>query len=177
MSHELRTPLNALLILAQNLSRNKTGNLTDKQVKWANIMHRSGSELLSIINDILDLSKIEAGMLEVHPEPTKVRDIAKNLQSVFEPVATKKGIEFRATVDDDVPEIITTDSLRLSQILRNLIGNAQKFTNTGEVHLHISRIPEGTKLNRSKFDRENGIAMAVKDTGVGIPQDRQQAFQ
>ena len=176
MSHELRTPLNALLILAQNLSRNKTGNLSDKQVKWAHIIHSSGSELLSIINDILDLSKIEAGMLEVHPEPTKIRDMAQNLQSVFEPVATKKGIEFKTTVDEDVPEIITTDSLRLSQILRNLIGNAQKFTNEGEVHLHIQRIPEGTKLNLSSFDPRNGIAIAVKDTGVGIPKDRQQAI-
>jgi signal transduction histidine kinase/DNA-binding response OmpR family regulator/HAMP domain-containing protein len=176
MSHELRTPLNALLILAHNLSRNKTGNLTEKQVKWADIIHSSGTELLSIINDILDLSKIESGMLEVHPEPAKIADIANNMLVVFEPVASKKGIEFKIQVDANIPEVITTDSLRLSQILRNLIGNALKFTNQGEVCLQVSRIPENTKLHRSKFKIEEGIALAVKDTGVGIPEDRQQAI-
>ncbi|MFF2153972.1 response regulator [Paenibacillus chitinolyticus] len=171
MSHELRTPLNSMLILSQMLAENKDSNLYDKQVEYAETIHSSGSDLLKLINDVLDLSKVEAGKVEVQAEYVLVPDIMETIQRSFEQVARKKALGFEITIDSGVPRMLYTDSMRLEQILRNLLSNAFKFTSQGSVHLHVYPVKEG----------EPQIAFSVKDTGIGIAEEKQQiifeAFQ
>ena len=133
VSHELRTPLNSLLILARLLAQNPAQNLTPKQVEYANVIHSSGSDLLLLINDILDLSRVEAGKLDVHPEEFALGSLVEDLRSVFEPLAADKRLNFSVTVDPDVPAELVTDRQRLRQVLHNLLSNAVKFTERGEV--------------------------------------------
>ncbi len=161
MSHELRTPLNSSLILSKLLGDNPTGNLTPEQVRYAQTIHSSGNDLLALINDILDLSKIEAGHMEMHPEPAPVARLVADLTRVFEPVAKQKGLTFATSVADDCPEIIETDRQRFEQVLRNLLSNALKFTEQGEVELTVRRAGQGR------------LAFAVRDTGIGIAADKQ----
>jgi signal transduction histidine kinase/HAMP domain-containing protein/ActR/RegA family two-component response regulator len=158
VSHELRTPLNSLLILARLLAQNSGGNLTPKQVEYANVIYSSGSDLLQLINDILDLSKAEAGRMDVHPEEVALGDLADDLRSVFGPLAAEKQLDFAVEVADSVPEALFTDRQRLRQILANLLSNAVKFTETGRVNLAIRR----------GRGQESGIVFAVTDTGIGI---------
>ena len=139
VSHELRTPLNSLLILARLLAQNPAQNLTPKQVEYANVIHSSGSDLLLLINDILDLSRVEAGKLDVHPEEFALGSLVEDLRSVFEPLAADKRLSFSVTVDPDVPAELVTDRQRLRQVLHNLLSNAVKFTERGEVRLQIER--------------------------------------
>ncbi|MGW9124670.1 response regulator [Paenibacillus chitinolyticus] len=171
MSHELRTPLNSMLILSQMLAENKDSNLYDKQVEYAETIHSSGSDLLKLINDVLDLSKVEAGKVEVQAEYVLVPDIMETIQRSFEQVARKKALGFEITIDGGVPRMLYTDSMRLEQILRNLLSNAFKFTSQGSVLLHVYPVQEG----------EPQIAFSVKDTGIGIAEEKQQiifeAFQ
>ena len=157
MSHELRTPLNSSLILAKLLADNKTGNLTDEQVKFAETISSAGSDLLTLINDILDLSKIEAGKMEVHPEPVIVAHAVDALGKSFQATAQEKKLQFNVVVEPSAPERIETDEQRLGQILKNLLSNALKFTDTGSVSLHVSAPSAGT------------VTFAVRDTGIGIP--------
>jgi CheY-like chemotaxis protein/signal transduction histidine kinase/CHASE3 domain sensor protein len=161
MSHELRTPLNSTLILAKLLGDNKDGNLTGQQVKYAQTITSAGNDLLSLINDVLDLSRIEAGKVEVAPETVSVSRLIETLERIFQPTAEQKRIRFSARVEPGVPEQIETDPQRLGQILKNLLSNAFKFTEKGEVDLRV-------------FSTEPGsVCFAVRDTGVGIARHQQ----
>ncbi len=169
MSHELRTPLNSILLLSRLMSDNTDKNLSDDQVEYARVIQSSGQGLLSLINEILDLSKIEAGKMELQVQSVFIHDVTGNLNSIFIPLAHEKEIAFEVTVDENVPAIIETDSMRLEQILKNLIANALKFTAKGSVKLHIANV------------KDSRISFAVTDTGIGISPDKQQlifeAFQ
>ena len=156
MSHELRTPLNSSLILARLLADNRNGNLTEEQIKFAESIYAAGNDLLDLINDILDLSKIESGHMEVKPEAIQVGRLADSLAQAFRPLATEKGIAFAVTIDPDTVQTIESDPQRLQQILKNLLSNAVKFTERGEVTLRIASAGEQ-------------VHFAVRDTGIGIP--------
>ncbi|HEY0879645.1 MAG TPA: ATP-binding protein, partial [Zeimonas sp.] len=160
MSHELRTPLNSALILSKLLAENKDGNLGPEQVKYAKAIHASNSDLLALINDVLDLAKIEAGHVELHPGSVEMSVLLERLRATFEPLAREKSLDLRLEADPDVPPAIVTDSLRLAQILKNLMSNAVKFTERGHVHLRVSSMP-GERL-----------AFEVRDTGVGVPREQ-----
>ena len=162
MSHELRTPLNSSLILAKLLADNKPGNLNEEQVKFAHTIFGAGNDLLALINDILDLSKIEAGKVEVQPESLVLERAVEALTRGFEPLARERKLTFNYTVDPGTPERIDTDPQRFGQILKNLLSNAFKFTERGGVSLRISAAPEGF------------VAFAVQDSGIGIPPEQQQ---
>nr|WP_306300158.1 response regulator [Erythrobacter sp. LQ02-29] len=165
MSHELRTPLNSLLILSKLLGDNADGNLTADQVKFARTIESSGNDLLTLINDILDLSKIEAGHVEIEAAPMATERLAADLRKVFEPLAQQRGLEFEIALQPDAPRSIETDRMRLEQVLKNLLANAIKFTEQGSVTLSISA-------------REGGaVDFAVVDTGIGIaPAQREAIF-
>ncbi|MFI9361422.1 HAMP domain-containing protein [Kitasatospora sp. NPDC053057] len=167
MSHELRTPLNSLLILAQLLAQNATGNLTAKQVEYAGVIHSAGTDLLQLINDILDLSKVEAGKMELSPEPFAVRELLEYVESSFLPLADQKGLTFEVAVDRSVPEELVTDQARLRQVLRNLLSNAIKFTDNGRVELRIQCV-EGPGLPPELGHAGAAVAFRVEDTGIGI---------
>jgi signal transduction histidine kinase/HAMP domain-containing protein/ActR/RegA family two-component response regulator len=165
VSHELRTPLNSLLILARLLAQNPAQNLTPKQVEYANVIHSSGSDLLLLINDILDLSRVEAGKLDIHPEQFALGSLVEDLRSVFEPLAAEKRLTFTVAVSADVPAEIETDRQRLRQVLHNLLSNAVKFTERGQVRLQIERgRPHGLAEHAA-------ITFSVTDTGIGISDD------
>ncbi|MET8701980.1 HAMP domain-containing protein [Kitasatospora sp. NPDC004723] len=167
MSHELRTPLNSLLILAQLLARNAAGNLTPKQVEYAGVIHSAGSDLLQLINDILDLSKVEAGKMEITPEPFAVQDLLAYVESAFKPLADQKDLAFRITVADTVPSELVTDQARLRQVLRNLLSNAIKFTDSGRVDLRIEHV-DAAALPAELGRTGAAVAFHVDDTGIGI---------
>ena len=173
MSHELRTPLNSLLILSQVLAENRDRNLTAEQVKFAQTVYTSGNELLSLINEILDLSKVEAGKMPIVPKAFKLTDIKDYLEQTFRHVADQKNLVFEIGMDGTVPDSLFTDVNRLQQILKNLLSNAFKFTSRGSVTLRL-----GTKVNERG---ETMITFAVQDTGIGIPIEKQklifEAFQ
>lgn len=159
MSHELRTPLNSSLILAKLLADNKEGNLTSQQIEFAHQILRSGNDLLALINDILDLAKVEAGKLDLTPEDFSVRTLVSDLERTFMPIAKQKHLAFKTDIAGDVPREMRSDRLRVEQILRNLLSNAIKFTAKGEVTLQVR--PEA-----------RGVSFAVIDSGIGIPQSQ-----
>ncbi|MDE3016421.1 MAG: response regulator [Pseudomonadota bacterium] len=167
MSHELRTPLNSLLILAKLLATNEGGNLTDEQMEEARVIHNGGLELLGLINDILDLSKVEAGKLTIAAEDITLDGMVKRMQQQFSPVAKEKNVAFRTNVSAGLPVTLHTDAQRVDQILKNLLSNAFKFTEQGSVTLEARR-PEPIEIQRSSLDYENAIAFSVIDTGIGI---------
>jgi signal transduction histidine kinase/DNA-binding response OmpR family regulator/CHASE3 domain sensor protein len=160
MSHELRTPLNSSLILAKLLADNGQGNLNDEQVRFAQTIYSAGNDLLHLINDILDISKVEAGKLELVPEDLPLRRVVGALAQTFEPLARQKDLAFSLTVEPDVPATINTDRQRLEQVLKNLLSNAVKFTEVGQVSMTVSSTPEGW------------IQFVVRDSGIGIPADQ-----
>jgi signal transduction histidine kinase/HAMP domain-containing protein/CheY-like chemotaxis protein len=177
MSHELRTPLNALLILAKLLSENKEGTLSPKQVEFARTIYASGTDLLTLINDILDLSKVEAGKMEVERRDVVVSDVRDMIQRTFAPSAEEKRLAFSIHVNPDAPEELWTDRQRLEQILKNLVSNAIKFSEQGEVTLDVRRArpDENAATSAVAEAGDDGvIAFAVCDTGIGIPVDKQQ---
>jgi signal transduction histidine kinase/DNA-binding response OmpR family regulator/CHASE3 domain sensor protein len=161
MSHELRTPLNSLLILAKLLADNTDENLSGEQVKYAQTIQSSGNDLLNLINDILDLSKIEAGHVDIRPEPVSLERLANNLRQVFDPLARNKALDFAVDIAPESPPVIETDLQRLEQVLKNLLSNAFKFTEAGKVAVTIRRAPDGQ------------IAFAVTDSGIGIAEEQQ----
>jgi signal transduction histidine kinase/DNA-binding response OmpR family regulator/CHASE3 domain sensor protein len=161
MSHELRTPLNSSLILAKLLSDNAAGNLNDEQVRFAQTIYSAGNDLLNLINDILDISKVEAGKLELVPEDLPLRRMIEGMARTFEPLARQKQLEFTLTVEPNVPMAIHTDRQRLEQILKNLLSNAVKFTDAGRVSLTVSANDEGW------------VQFTVRDSGIGIAPDQQ----
>ncbi|MEU6224438.1 HAMP domain-containing protein [Streptomyces sp. NPDC047042] len=171
MSHELRTPLNSLLILAQLLAQNPSRNLTPKQVEYAGIIHSAGSDLLQLINDILDLSKVEAGKMDVAPERVPLRKLLEYVEATFRPMTTQKSLDFTVATAPGTPADLLTDDSRLRQILRNLLSNAVKFTEHGGVALHIE--PAGDREVPIGVLRGGPVvAFRVKDTGIGIPQQQ-----
>ncbi|KAF1007354.1 MAG: Sensory/regulatory protein RpfC [Pseudomonas fluorescens] len=164
MSHELRTPLNSSLILAKLLAENAEENLTDEQVKFAESIYSAGNDLLNLINDILDIAKVEAGKLEVRPENTSVARLMDGLRGMFEPLAADRQLGFTVEVLAGVPVALFTDRQRLEQILKNLLSNAIKFTETGSVSLSMAQVPG------------QGIAFTVRDSGIGIAPDQQESI-
>ncbi len=175
MSHELRSPLNSLLILAHLLAENEQRNLTDQQLTFVETIYKSGNDLLHLINEILDLSKIESGKIDISLENVKIKDLAHYAKQQFEQVAKQKGLIFSVKLDRSLPEKIKTDSQRLQQVIHNLLSNAMKFTEKGEVTLHIFNSPY------KQSDEHKTLAFKIKDTGIGIPPNKQnlifQAFQ
>ncbi|MGX1135608.1 signal transduction histidine kinase/HAMP domain-containing protein/DNA-binding response OmpR family regulator [Streptomyces glaucescens] len=175
MSHELRTPLNSLLILAQLLAQNPSRNLTQKQVEYAGIIHSAGSDLLQLINDILDLSKVEAGKMDIAPERVSLRQLIEYVEATFRPMTTQKGLEFKVTMAAGAPGDLLTDDSRLRQVLRNLLSNAVKFTEQGSVELIVQpaaedELPEGVIRGGSV------VAFRVRDTGIGIQEQQLEAI-
>ncbi|WP_394234450.1 response regulator [Pseudomonas anguilliseptica] len=172
MSHELRTPLNSILILSDQLRLNSAGNLTEKQAKHADIVHRAGSDLLQLINDVLDLAKVESGRMQLKLEPLNMQDVLVELDASLRPMAEIKGLRLHTQLEAGVPRVIHTDRIRLQQILRNLLSNALKFTEHGEVSLTVScasgEPEEGHEL----------LNFSVRDSGIGIPAEQhEQIFQ
>src|SRR5918996_68065 len=182
MSHELRTPLNSLLILSQILTENAEGNLTSKQVGFAQTIHSSGSDLLDLINDILDLSKIESGTMAVDVTTVPFGEVRKFVESTFRQVADLKGLQFQVDVDPALPPALQTDSKRLQQVLKNLLSNAFKFTERGSVSLKASLATGGWNPEQEILNAANAVvAFSVRDTGIGIPKEKHgvifEAFQ
>ena len=182
MSHELRTPLNNLLILSRMLSENSDGNLTPKQVKFADTIHTSGTDLLALINDVLDLSKIESGKMEVDPGELRFGELQEYCLKTFRHIADSKGLELTVALGAGLPEGIHTDINRLRQVIKNLLSNALKFTAQGSVTLTIGKAVEGWTPHHSILSRAPSvIAFSVCDTGIGIAPDKQriifEAFQ
>jgi HAMP domain-containing protein/signal transduction histidine kinase len=171
MSHELRTPLNSLLILAQLLAQNSNRNLTPKQVEYAGVIHSAGSDLLQLIDDILDLSKVEAGKMNVDPEQVFLPRLLDYVEATFHPLTTQKGLEFRVRTANGMPGQLFTDDSRLRQVLRNLLSNAVKFTETGGVELSIEPA-SADELPVNVRDHGPALAFRVKDTGIGIPEQQ-----
>ncbi|WP_127354513.1 HAMP domain-containing protein [Actinacidiphila soli] len=171
MSHELRTPLNSLLILAQLLAQNPGRNLTPKQVEYAGVIHSAGSDLLQLIDDILDLSKVEAGKMDIAPERLPLRRLLDYVEATFRPLIGQKGLDFQVSVAPGVPSELVTDDSRLRQVLRNLLSNAVKFTEAGRVELRIepaagSSRPEGVRGHAPV------ITFHILDTGIGIAEQQ-----
>ena len=164
MSHELRTPLNSSLILAKLLAENGNGNLNDEQVKFAESIYSAGNDLLNLINDILDIAKVEAGKLEIRPERAPLASMLEGLRDVFIPLAGERSLSFEIEQQGELPQVLFTDRQRAEQILRNLLSNAFKFTDHGSVTLSVSR------------QDEQYLSFAVRDTGIGIAADQQQAI-
>lgn len=182
MSHELRTPLNSLLILAQQLYENPEGNLNDKQTRYAKTIHSCGDDLLQLINDILDLSKIESGFLTANISNISFSEITTFIETTFKPLAETKNLKFKIEIEPGLPESMDTDSQRLNQILKNLLSNAFKFTEKGEVKLKIFNAnKKGKSGNNSLKDINQLVAFSIIDSGIGISQDKQtiifEAFQ
>ncbi|MCJ8211456.1 response regulator [Mucilaginibacter sp. RS28] len=179
MSHELRTPLNSLLILAQQLFENHEGNLTEKQIRYARTIHSCGDDLIQLINDILDLSKIESGVIFADIMPVSFREIASFVETTFKPISETKNLNFEIEIDEELPEMMETDIQRLNQILKNLLSNAFKFTEKGEVKLKIQRA--NNQPENPIKDVDSVIAFSIEDTGIGIPKNTQslifEAFQ
>jgi signal transduction histidine kinase/DNA-binding response OmpR family regulator/HAMP domain-containing protein len=161
MSHELRTPLNSLLILSRLLSDNADGNLSEEQVEFSRTIHGAGTDLLNLISDILDLSKVEAGKMDITPHPVEVGGVLQSLDRAFRPLAEEKGLEFTVGPAPGAPEVLETDDQRLVQVLRNLLSNAVKFTESGGVTLRVEAA-----------EPPYAAAFVVEDTGIGIPQDK-----
>jgi tubulin-specific chaperone A len=181
MSHELRTPLNSLLILANNLVSNKKKNLDKEQLKSATIIEKSGQDLLNLINEILDLSRIEAGKIAINIGKARLSEISDGITANFKPLADEKGLKLSVNISKNLPETIQTDRQRLEQIIKNLMSNATKFTERGEVNLDFFRPGAEVNLSKSGLDRQKAVAISVTDTGIGIPKDKQleifEAFQ
>jgi two-component system chemotaxis sensor kinase CheA len=174
MSHELRTPLNSVIILSNLLSENKGQNLTNKQVEYAKVIQKSGNDLLELINDILDISKIESKHMELDVQDVDIKDWANDINMLFSEVAVNKGIHFTVAMDKSIPDIIKTDRMRLSQVIKNLLSNAFKFTSAkGAVSLRIAKDISGNHSIGSLKGKE-AICLEVSDSGIGIPVEKQQ---
>ena len=179
MSHDLRTPLNSLLVLADLLAQNKTGNLDDEQLESLGVIGDSGRDLLALIDDILDLSKIEAGRMELHIEAINVGDIVDSIRSRFLPLAEEKGLELDVSVDDEAPPVLHSDRKQIERVLQNLLSNALKFTEQGTITVRFDREREAIRntqyavRNTQPATRNTQfLSISVQDTGTGIPADK-----
>ncbi len=177
MSHELRTPLNSILLLSKLLADNKDGHLSEDHVESAQSIHSSGSELLQLINEILDISKVEAGKMDINIDDMDLHDFSAAMKRNFKPVTTEKNLYMEVNIADDLPKCIHTDKQRVEQIVKNFLSNAFKFTSEGGVTLLISR-PDGqsyskTQLHKKGVDGTKAVIFSVSDTGIGIPEEKQ----
>ena len=181
MSHELRTPLNSLLILSNKLAENKKGNLEPKQVESAKIIYKSGQDLLNLINDVLDISKIEAGKMNVNISSIDIFEFKTNIIRNFEHVVEQKKIKLLVDVAENCPDMVYTDSQRVDQVIKNLLSNAIKFTEKGKITVTFFKPDKNIDLSRSGLSHEETFAFSVKDSGIGIPEKKQleifEAFQ
>nr|BFF23109.1 hypothetical protein GCM10025732_10740 [Glycomyces mayteni] len=169
VSHELRTPLNSLLLLARLLSENTDGNLSERQVEFARTIYNAGTDLLTLIDDILDLSKIEAGRMVVSVHPVDLAEVLGDIEAAFRPQAEDKGLEFNVDVGTGVPQLMQTDGQKFQQVLRNLLSNAVKFTRVGSVTLAVRRIPADLRFDAPHLNTAaERIALSVIDTGIGV---------
>lgn len=171
MSHELRTPLNSIMVLSGLLSDGESSGMTKKQKEQAKIIYRSGNELLELISEILDLSKIEAGKMDIHYEPLEVSAFRKELEMVFEPVAADRGLSLAVELDENIPDEIKTDHKRLYQVIKNLTANSLKFTQEGGIKIRFFRPDNIAGINES-LDQTDTLAISVEDTGIGIPKEK-----
>ncbi|MGB1271031.1 MAG: ATP-binding protein, partial [Endozoicomonas sp.] len=171
MSHELRTPLNSLLLLSQMLAENDEGNLTEDQMESAQVIYNGGKELLDLINDILDLSKVEAGKMSVNLEQTDIEDLGKGIRSLFNPLADSRSLEFMVTIEPGTTRVIFTDSQRLMQIIKNFLSNAFKFTEQGGVYVRMFH-----ESRQGRFAEDSWVGFAIRDSGIGIPKDKQESI-
>lgn len=169
MSHELRTPLNSIILLSQLLGKDPHQNLNEKQLKYVNVIHKSGNSLLELINEVLDLSKIESGEMELSLEDVELHDMIDNIRSMFDPIAAEKNLTFSVELDDDLPSRLITDQMRVEQVIKNLLSNAFKFTATGSVTLRV--FSEKDTHNTSTTTPITGFQ--IIDTGIGIPEKKQ----
>lgn len=176
MSHELKTPLNSILTLTQVLIKNKDDNLNEKQLKFLKTVYSSGKTLLSLINDVLDIAKIESGKTETFIEPIEIAAIKNEISETFYAEQITKDISFLIEIDDNIPEIIYSDKKRLLQILRNILSNAFKFTEKGYVKFKIMNQDSSLIKTTSMLSPENYIVFSIEDTGVGIAEDQQKAI-
>jgi CheY-like chemotaxis protein/HAMP domain-containing protein len=176
MSHELRSPLNSLLILSKSLAENEEGNLNEEQTEAARIIHGSGNDLLALINDILDLSKAEAGRLEIDTREVRFPSLVHDLKNQFKALAEEKGLQFTIKLDPELPEAMITDEQRLKQILKNLLANGIKFTSEGSVTLTIKQVAASLKGAGQTAADGDVISFAVSDTGIGIPLEKHKAI-
>ncbi|HEX9342569.1 MAG TPA: HAMP domain-containing protein [Actinomycetota bacterium] len=173
MSHELRTPLNSLMILAKLLAENQSGNLTEKQVEFAQSMYEAGNDLLKLISDILDLSKVEAGKMDISIAPVDLVTLANDIEQMFRPIAEQQALDFAVEVAPDTPDPVVTDERRVQQVLKNLLSNAFKFTEEGSVRLRIGPPPAGTRFTTPGLRAApEVIAFSVVDSGIGIASDQ-----
>ncbi len=170
MSHELRTPLNSILLLSKLLADNKDGSLSEDQVESVLSINSSGNDLLELINEVLDLSKVEAGKMDLQIDDMYLQDFCNNIKRNFQQIAKEKGVSLDIEITDGLPECIRTDEQRVEQIVRNFLSNAFKFTSEGSVSLQISR-PSG--LSESTLDQATSVLFSVTDTGIGIPEEKQ----
>ena len=182
MSHELRTPLNSMLILSKMLAENPDGTLNEKQIEFAETIHSSGADLLALINEILDLSKIESGTMGVEIGEVHFDDLQGDIERTFDQIAQDKGLQLVIELHEQLPGYMQTDVKRLRQVLKNLLSNAFKFTHQGQVGVQISTAETGWSYDNDSLNRASSvIAFKVSDTGIGIPEDKQQlifeAFQ
>ncbi len=173
MSHELRTPLNSLLILAKLLAENNDGSLSERHVEFARSIHEAGNDLLTLISDILDLSKVEAGKMDVAIAPVRVQSLCEDLEQIFRPIADQQALDFVVTVEEGAPEIVNTDEHRVQQVLKNLLSNALKFTERGTVALRVAPAPAGVRCSNPHLAQAPDIVVfSVSDTGIGIKPDQ-----
>ncbi|MFA8434666.1 MAG: response regulator [Marinifilaceae bacterium] len=176
MSHELRTPLNSLLILSGVLAKNKEGNLSPDQIESAEIIHRSGTDLLQLINEILDLSKIEAGKMDLYFQNIRAEELREDIFRNFKHQAEEKKLDLIVEISDKFPETLRTDMQRISQILKNLLSNAFKFTQSGSISVLLEKEENTSHLMRKDLQQTEIYSISVKDTGVGIPDEKKEAI-
>ncbi len=176
MSHELRTPLNSIIVLSQLMAENKKQHLDEKEQQFAKTINSSGIDLLNLINDILDLSKVESGKIELNIEQMYFDDLQVFVQTTFSEIMKEKKLKLNLKIDKNVPESILTDSQRVHQVVKNLFSNAIKFTSKGEITLHVHLPNKKTKLNSESLDVKSTVAISVVDTGIGIPDKKQKVI-
>ncbi|MGE7695494.1 ATP-binding protein [Lysinibacillus sp. NPDC094177] len=174
MSHELRTPLNSILILSEMLAENSQSNLSDEEAEFAKVIYSSGEDLLALINDILDLSKVEAGKLDISFDEMNMSEVPVQIEQTFAPVATKKNLQFHISKEKNVTDVFYTDEKRFKQILKNLLSNAFKFTEQGSVNLEIKQLGQEQLTNNMQDLSADWLEIIVIDTGIGIPKDKHQ---
>jgi len=181
MSHELRTPLNSILLLSKLLGENRKGGLTEEQVESCRVIFNSGNGLLELINEVLDLSKIESGKMKIENGAISLEQLKNTMESTFTPLAEEQDFEFKCLVDKNLPNKIYTDRMRLEQVLKNLLSNAFKFTTKGRVTLEFFEVENINSLKNRTLKNQQVIGFSVSDTGIGIPPDKQElifeAFQ
>jgi CheY-like chemotaxis protein/signal transduction histidine kinase/methyl-accepting chemotaxis protein len=176
MSHELRTPLNSIIVLSQLMAENKKKHLDEKEQKFSQTINSSGIDLLNLINDILDLSKVESGKIELNIERLYFEDLKMFIESTFSEVMKEKGLELKIDIQKNAPESILSDIQRVHQVVKNLFSNAIKFTNNGEIKLEVSKPGKNTKFNNPELKSSSTIAISVIDTGIGIPDKKQKVI-